>query len=172
MEDPISTPSPYQSPRTDTSTPEANVSQQRQLLRDYRTTIFSLGTFWILLGLSSAGLSISALANKGDEDVGLLKQITVGLALVNGFAWTALGIYACLKQLWAVYVGLLISYVFGLVLLAQFNFCWLVFVVAAITQSHYVISMARKLMAQGISPETTLDSLVNTEADSVDNQHG
>jgi hypothetical protein len=65
-----------------------------------------------------------------------------------------LGIAACCKQIWAVYVGLVLTYLGLLGQLTQLNVCGLIITAVVLLQAHRVIGFAKKLKAAGIPLNT------------------
>ena len=61
---------------------------------------------------------------------------------------------SCLKQIWAVYVGLVLSYISVIGNLININVCGLVILVVIIIQAHRVIGWSRELTARGIPLNT------------------
>ena len=62
----------------------------------------------------------------------------------------ALGVFSCLKHMWAVYVGLGLSYLSVISNLFNFNLCGMIILVIVIIQAHRVISWAGQLKRAGI----------------------
>src|SRR5688500_1146495 len=106
---------PYQSPPT--AAPQAVGSaaanlRQFKLLKDFRSQLVALGAFWIIIGGLAAVIGVFATSvlagqNAAPAALATMTAIVVGL----GLAWITLGVLACLKQIWAVYVGLVLSYI-------------------------------------------------------------
>jgi hypothetical protein len=77
-------------------------------------------------------------------------SILSGVVVVTGICWLGLGVATCLKQMWAVYIGLGLSYLSVLGNLLRFNVCSLIIVAIVILQAHRVIGWARELQTLGI----------------------
>ncbi|WP_254507885.1 hypothetical protein [Anatilimnocola floriformis] len=117
----------------------------------------------MLVGVVVSAISFPLLSGqlftRGDtllqfEVVGLILLICAGL-------WFVAGLMTIFKQLWAVYLGLVGSYLalilFAVVGIASFAPAALVplmFFVIAIVQSHRVIAWAKDLLNRGISLAT------------------
>ena len=83
-----------------------------------------------------------------NDDVGLMGMMI--LLAITGLVWFAVGVATCLKQMWAVYIGLGISYLSLLGNLTSVNICGLVIVILVIIQGHRVIGFSKTLRAAGI----------------------
>lgn len=119
-----------------------------KVLRDFRTQIVALGVVWLLL----AGLVLGASAMlggmlEGDDSTDQIFLIVMG---VCGLIWGTLGIGACLKQMWAVYAGLVLSYLSAAGNLPSLNLCPIIILAVVIIQAHRVIGFARELQRAGI----------------------
>jgi len=140
---------PYQSPAAaDPFAPSlagANLVTVK-LLKDFRAQIHALGAFWIIIGLVAAGLGLMMIRGDNAPPVTLFSLLFLGV----GLAWFGLGIGTCLKQMWSVYVALVLSYLSLAVNLVSFNLCGLIIVAVVILQAHRVINWAKQLTAAGI----------------------
>ena len=86
-----------------------------------------------------------------------VKGAAVALAVIFstlGLVWLSLGISACLKQFWAVYIGLGLSYLAVVANLFNLNVCGLIILAVVILQAHRVLGFAKRLRGLGI-PLTT-----------------
>lgn len=162
MESPTdaATPSPYQPP----SAQLADTEHQRQLagslpdpgiIKSFRQQIHALGALWIILGGLALLVMALMLGNGNQMNAprmdAQLQMITIG---AMGAAWLLLGVFTCLKQIWAVYVGLTLSYLSAIGQLFSLNLCGLAIMAVVILQAHRVIGWANKMRAAGI-PLTT-----------------
>jgi len=155
---------PYQSPPT--AAPLAPVSSQANLqhlkmLKDFRSQIVALGAFWIIIGGLAAIMGIFAtsfLITANDVAPQTLAMMC-GIIVVLGLAWVTLGVLACLKQMWAVYVGLVLSYISLVGNLINLNICGLVILVVVIIQAHRVIGWAGQLTRARIPLNTRPEQL-------------
>lgn len=153
---PADGPNPYQAPAVDPRpmpTGAASTAAAAALVKDFRTQIHALGAFWIFIGgLALALVAFAASLVDPGESPALFMAILGGLGLV----WLTLGVLTCCKQLWAVYVGLVLSYLslIGNLVTLNFNICSLILLIAAIAQAHRVIGWAGQMTRMGI-PLTT-----------------
>lgn len=126
------------------------------VIKKFRDQSLALGVLWILLGCLAGGLVwfVTRGGSGGGGGMGaplggaggLVLGITGALALL----WIALGVLTCLKQIWAVYVGLVLSYISVVANLVQLNVCALIILAFVILQAHRVIGWAGKLRAAGV----------------------
>jgi hypothetical protein len=122
-----------------------------KLLKQFRQQIHALGGFWIFIGSTTAAVCILLVVTNGDalglRTGGVAVMIITGVAAV---IWFGIGIAACLKQMWAVYVGLGLSYLSVLGNLINLNVCSLVILAVVIIQAHRVIGFASRLRGLNI----------------------
>jgi hypothetical protein len=118
-------------------------------LKKFRDQIHALGAFWIIIGGIAAGVGVFLVTTL--EEARIEGSPVVGaIVIVSGGAWIDLGIATCLKQMWAVYIGLALSYLSVIGNLLRFNVCALIILAAVILQAHRVIGWARELRKMGI----------------------
>jgi hypothetical protein len=152
---PDHSPNPYQSPQIEmpmfAPAPAANL-RLHKTLKDFRSQILALGVAWIILaGLAlAAGVLIGVIGEQPDDAT----PIVMAVVGVVGLLWGGLGVCACLKQMWAVYTGLVLSYLSVAGNLLQMNLCPIVILVLIIVQAHRVIGFAKELQRAGV-PLTT-----------------
>jgi hypothetical protein len=101
---------PYASPTADITllTTGAAAGSNRELLIKCRKQIHALGGIWIFIGTVAIGLAAflgNTAIKKGDTWT-LIVLVLGGLGMV----WFVLGVCTCFKQVWAIYVGLVLSY--------------------------------------------------------------
>ncbi|HZL88544.1 MAG TPA: hypothetical protein VFB96_09250 [Pirellulaceae bacterium] len=142
---------PYQAPSLSAAMPVVDTrdAEVRAKIKKFRDQIHALGAFWIIIGGISLGLGIflfTTLEGARVEGAPILGAIVS----VAGACWFGLGVATCLKQLWAVYIGLVLSYLSVLGNLVRLNVCSLIILAAVILQAHRVIGWARELQAAGI----------------------
>ena len=130
-----------------------------EMVRRFRREVHGLGGFWVFIGsvvvavgffLVTRGREVPQLG----EHIGQMGVLYVGL----GIAWVTVGVFTLLKHLWAVYVGLVMSYLSlagNLMNLAWVRpncgvVCGIAIVIAIIVQAHRVIGWARSMSAEGI----------------------
>jgi hypothetical protein len=147
---------PYQAPAAAAFAVEPEGHPYRKVLKDFRSQIVALGALWLIVGGLAAVIgvdlngSVSNEATLGPFGIAGLARLLV----VTGILSMVLGVCACLKQLWAVYVGLALSYLSVVGNLITFNICCLAVLPIVIIQAHRVIGFARQLNRAGI-PLTT-----------------
>jgi hypothetical protein len=132
---------PYQAPLPDAMTAPATTDANLRLfkmLKDFRAQILALGAFWIFIGVVNLGIGVAAPSFVGDRNDDVVPIVAVILGCV-GLAWIVLGGLVCAKQMWAVYVALVLSYLTLLALL-----------VVVILQAHRVLGWAKELTRLGI----------------------
>lgn len=131
--------------------------EMRKMVKQFRSQMHSLGGLWIFFSIvviGLGGLILSVTVNQmQDANVRAVVMITGIIYLVLGVAWGAIGVCTCLKQMWAVWVGLILCYLSVIGNLLTFNFSKiLAFAIlgAAILQGHRVIGWAKQMKAKGI----------------------
>lgn len=122
-------------------------SDDPALARKFREQMLALGVLWILIGAGAAGLVW--LVVQGNMDLawtlgGESRLLLIVTAALGG-TWLVVGIFTCAKQMWAVYLGLLLSYLSLLGNLIRLNLCSIVVVALVILQAHRVIGWSRQL---------------------------
>ena len=119
-------------------------------LRSFRTMMHIVGGIWIayavVICVGVLWLVTNVGAPKSDDGFGFVINLMVGVAVL----WLTLGLFACFKHIWAVYVGLVLSYLSGLANLVQLNLCGLILVVPTIILAHIAIAKASQLRRAGI----------------------
>lgn len=134
----------------------------RNTLRTFRTLMHVLGGFWIVMAIIS--LLATAFLATGIVDLSdSFGVMIVGIVLFSGMLWFGLGVAVCLKQLWAVYVGLVLSYLSAISNLVQMNMCPLVLIVPFIVVAHFAIMKAGELRRAGIPLTAKAGSLLGSE---------
>jgi hypothetical protein len=154
MSNPFSEQNPYQSPAVvaPSSMPGQLDRDSLDKLKKFQQQIIALGGLWIILSLLALGLGGFLLANPAETPPG--SEFLVPILLVSGVLHLTIGVMSCLKQIWAVYVGLVISYISVIGNLISLNLCALVILAVVIVQAHRVIGWARELKARGIPLNT------------------
>lgn len=131
---------------------DPRAAEQKVKIKKFRDQIHALGALWIILGgigLASGLFLLTVRAGEVEDST-----ILAGILIVTGSCWFGLGVATCMKQLWAVYVGLALSYLSLLGNLVKFNVCSLILLVVVILQAHRVIGWAKELRAMGIPLDT------------------
>src|SRR4051812_32960329 len=87
--------------------PDIQSDVTRDVVKKFRDQIHALGALWIFFGVVAC--AIAAVAFSGNNflanNVGGA-QLMLVIVGTMGALWFILGIMTCLKQIWAVYVGL------------------------------------------------------------------
>lgn len=145
---------PFAIPETN-SFAEANVAtEHRETLKSFRQQILALGVLWILFGvllLAALGFLMSA---RNAALPGQFDGILLGVIGGSSAVYLLLGIAACCKQIWAVYAGLVLTYLGLFGQLTNLNVCGLIITAVILLQAHRVIGFAKKLKAAGIPLNT------------------
>jgi hypothetical protein len=140
-------PNPYAPPRTsaEAGVHVVPVPVDRVMVKKFRDQILALGVLWIIGGTLAAGIGVFGLARPSDAPVPL------AVVAVLGLAWIVIGVLTCLKHLWAVYVGLVLSYLSLVGQLVTLNLnLGLVVVILVILQAHRVSGWAKRMRAAGV----------------------
>ena len=130
-----------------------------KLIRKFRGEIHALGAFWMLIGLLTLGLGAAI-------GTGVFGPVSGGLGQVNeqrdaapilaavlfaiGALYLLVGLAACMKHLWAVYVGLVLSYLSLVGNLFSLNLCGIVILAIVILQGHRVVKWAGEMRRAGV----------------------
>lgn len=143
---------PFEAPAEDSRVFENPKGSLTLLLTKFRQQMAALGAAWVFFGGSGMVASGVMLVRQNNmpmnDDVGLVVMMI--LLAIAGLVWFTVGIATCLKKMWAVYVGLGISYLSLLGSFASVNICGLVIVILVIIQAHRVIGYSKTLLAAGI----------------------
>ena len=113
----------------------------RKMIRKFREQIHALGALWIILGGLAGGLVVVSqfvMRDAGPRAMPLDSPIWLVIAAV-AVGWIVVGVAACLKQLWAVHTGLVLSYLSLVGQVVNLNICGGVIVLIVILQAHRVI---------------------------------
>lgn len=133
-----------------------NTSAEDQVnLTKFRQQIHALGGFWIFIGsIVLAAVAVLGFGYFKADDLErngfAISIVAIGIMSAMSIIWILIGVLSCLKQIWAVYVGLILSYISLLMQVIQMNICGVVILIIVIMQSHRVISLANRLRAAGI----------------------
>lgn len=130
--------------------------KHRDLIERFRREIHSLGGLWIFMGCLGFALGAFLFSQSSDPALSNVGVIA-GLVCLMSLLWFLGGIFACLKKMPAVYLGLALCYLSltGNVIANVMRFdvrSVITFVILffAIAQGHRVISFARKMQAADI----------------------
>ena len=133
-------------------------SADPETIKKFRREMHGLGGFWIFIGTIVLFLGIGIMATGGGGNPALAGQgpILGAVFLILGLLWFGLGVCTCLKHMWAVWTGLVLSYlsVLGNLMNLPQSVCGLIFLAVAIVQAHKCIKRAKELNAAGV-PLTT-----------------
>ena len=121
-------------------------------LRKFRQQMHALGGVWIFLGSVALGLGIFLAVYTPIRDAS--DPFLMGILLVSGILHLVLGVMTCCKQMWAVYVGIVLSYISVIGNLISLNLCALAILAAILVQAHRVAGWANDFKRRGI-PLTT-----------------
>ncbi len=128
----------------------------RTKLERFRKEIHGLGGFWIFIG--AVALIVCVLVLAADAPNADMPPEALVILIPLTILWLVIGVCTCLKQMWAVYTGLVMSYL-SLVsnILTQINGCAIIMLVVAIIQAHRVIKWAGEFKEMGVPINTKLD---------------
>lgn len=119
------------------------------VVRQFRRQVHGLGGVWIAFGCIAlpAGIAMASGAmNNANVDN---SSIGIVVAMV-GIAWLGLGICTCLKQLWAIYAGLVLSS-FGIIgNIVSKNFVGVAILGGMVASAYKAISLAKQMREAGI----------------------
>src|SRR5690349_5225587 len=98
---------PYQAPTADPGVTDAVLAAaiDPSVVKKFRDQIVALGAFWIIVSVLIGILTYYAFDRNGNRN-----GIGSALLAAMSFMWLTLGIFTCMKRIWAVYIGLGISY--------------------------------------------------------------
>jgi hypothetical protein len=156
---------PYASPAIDAGRVQVtSTAEMHKIVKQFRSQMHSLGAFWIIIGLLGTGLIgfqlIQTMNATHDADpragaAVAAVALTIGVIMIGlCLGWVLLGILTCFKQIWAVYVGLVLSYLSVVGNLITLNIIALVILAVAILQAHRVINWAADMKRRRIPLNT------------------
>lgn len=120
----------------------------RDEIRKFRKEMHGVGGLWIFFGVVCGLAGIVFIGNPPRGADG-----TFGLVLLFlGALWGSAGVGTCAKQLWGLWMGLILCYLslLGNLVRLPESLCPLLFIIAALVQSHRCLSTAKKLRDAGI----------------------
>lgn len=144
---------PYAShPTEERDKPFAVPAEATEMVKKFRSQIHALGVFWIVIGAITVGMGGMIFAGQGDfaKLDEAERAISGGIVVGMGMTWVVLGALSLLKQMWACYVALVLSYLSLVMQIVNLNICPLVILIVVVLQAHRVISWSGKLKANGI----------------------
>jgi hypothetical protein len=142
---------PFEAPAEDSRVFENPSGEMTLVLTKFRQQIVALGGLWIFSGVLGFTIGCVMFARNGhignpDVEVYAVATVTALLALVL----MTVGVFACIKKIWAVYVGLGLSYLSLLTNVLGMNVCGLAIIIVVVIQAHRVIGYSKTLLAAGI----------------------
>ncbi len=151
-------PNPVREPLADPDRENPNVRSaiSRGMVRKFREQMHALGALWMIMGavaVAAAGFALQGSAFLANS-LGATAQVLLFIIALLGVLWFSLGMLTCLKQMWAVYVGLVLSYLSLVGQIVNLNVCSGIILIVVILQAHRVIGWANKMHAAGV-PLTT-----------------
>lgn len=156
---------PYQSPSqvSESSFAVPTDAVDRDTVKKFRQQIHALGAFWIIIGCALSTVVLDLLdLRPGIIDMPDGNVAVLAVFFCVGLAWIMLGVLACLKQLWAVYVGIVLTYLSLLVQARSLNLFPMVILFLVILQAHRVITWAKRLQSAGVPLTAKPDQLPAT----------
>jgi hypothetical protein len=138
---------PYQAPLAYPGVADAVRAEaiDPSVVEKFRDEIVALGAFWIIVSFFIGFLSYYVFDINGNRN-GFASALLAAMSLL----WLALGIFTCMKRMWAVYIGLGISYLNLIGMLLNLSLCGILMFFAVIVQAHRVIKWARQIQAAGL----------------------
>ena len=131
------------------------------LVRNFRQQIHALGGLWIASGLLALAIGVGGFGATaglwGEPGVDVSKdqfKILFATATVVGAIFLFLGVAACMKNMWAVHIGLILAYLSLITEVISINVCSIVITILIIVQAHRVIGWSKLMNAAGV-PLTT-----------------
>lgn len=122
-----------------------------ETIRLFRREMHGLGGFWIFIGVCAAlaGMALAAQAR--------LPPAFGVFIVILGLMWIGLGVATCLKQVWALWIGIVMG---GLSILGNLanlpqGLCGLIFMIIAVIQAWKCIGRAKEMTEAGIPLNTT-----------------
>jgi hypothetical protein len=133
---------------------DSSIGATNRLLKNAQKQVVFLGFLWILLGfilLGFTGLLTIATSAESNENSWTTAH-TIGAAA--SIIWLVLGLLAALRITLAVYIGLLASYLLLIIYGVQLQLFPVLFLFASVLQSHYVITLIKKLRNDRVTLQT------------------
>jgi hypothetical protein len=149
---------PYASPAIPDGLVQQPVVSSYERLKDvkrFRSEIHALGGVWIAIGLFPIGMALLVILETAvQSELTFESLLATGTFLVIGTPFVVIGIFTCRKQMWAVYVGLVMCYLVAGLSLPFCNLFVALVSLAGVFGGHRIISWAQELRRKGI-PLTT-----------------
>lgn len=151
-------PNPYAAPAIPDPLVQQPVVSTYEMLKDvkrFRSEIHTLGGLWIAVGAFPFGLGILALLETAFESKFSNESlVAAGMFLMIGSPFVVIGFFTCCKQMWAVYVGLILAYVLVGLSLPFCNLFVALLSLGGVFGGHRIIHWSQELRRKGI-PLTT-----------------
>lgn len=136
-------------------------SPHSDILKKFKQQILALGVLWIILGLLNSGAGIAIIVLGGTQLQGGQQfapdptQVAVFTVLgvisaIFGLTWLVVGVASLMKQIWAVWVGTVLSGIGIALSLLNLNCCLLLLLIATLFQGIRVIGFAGQLKKAGV----------------------
>ena len=149
---------PFEAPSEKYFVSGSTPHERHEVLIKFRQQMTALGGLWTFFGVLSL-VAVIALTVLSDPIPNPelqsfpnpeLQSFLVAVLGSSSVLWLTVGIATCFKQMWAVYVGLGISYLGLLSSILQLNLCGLAILIVIIIQAHRVLGFAKQLRASGV----------------------
>lgn len=155
---------PYASPTEAAGAVQQPVVSTYQMLKDvkqFRAEIHALGGLWMVFGAIPLVLALVFAIDAVMAGFALDPLLSAGVFAAAGLPFFVCGVGTCCKQLWAVYAGLVLSYLMGVLCLPSCSLLLLMAFATGIFGGHRIISWASELRRKGI-PLTTRPQDIQT----------
>lgn len=141
---------PFEAPSEKYFVSGSTPHERHEVLIKFRQQMTALGGLWTFFGVLSlvAVIALTVLSDPIPNPE--LQSFLVAVLGSSSVLWLTVGIATCFKQMWAVYVGLGISYLGLLSSILQLNLCGLAILIVIIIQAHRVLGFAKQLRASGV----------------------
>jgi hypothetical protein len=130
---------------------EESVKRRRKLIKTFREQIHALGALWVFGGVVCGVFAAVGLGSSHANPLGDLPRAFWAFTAIMAVLWLILGVQTLLKQMWAVYFGLVLSYLSLLGQVLTLNPCAAIIAIVIILQAHRVIGWANQILAAGES---------------------
>jgi hypothetical protein len=146
--DPTVNPDPH--PARNAEPVEAMVvdSEDQELVTSFREQILALGAAWIFIGVLALVLMAYIFFTSNRSE--LPSTLYIASVIGNALLWIIVGSLTCLRFMWAIYVGRVLSVLSALCMLLTLNVIGLVLICIVIYQAYRVIGFASEMEARGI----------------------
>jgi hypothetical protein len=148
---------PYQSPAVEPSLPPLPLPGAGDLVmvKKFRDQIHALGALWLVIGGVGTATGVVLLVPSGGQDL-----LPGSVLIAMGTLWLAVGLFSLSKQMWAVYTGMVLSYLMLASAVLQLSPCFAVFFVLVVIQCHRVVGWAKQMRARGVPLTASVEQLL------------